>query len=363
MGASVRQIPVRGELRWCVDERGVNGRIRKLMPSKRAADEYAASLRRDGSSPWGDVPEDGRRILAQLYREAAAEGVTLDQVWREWRAGVRQASGAPRITLGDAVAECLLSKAKANLRPEYLERLRQCLEQFAAGREAVQFASLTSGDLEEWMDRQKSVESRATWRSRLSTLFSWGVRRGYVATNPVKSIEGVRREQKPPRILSVEECRQLLTVAREHRLGALHWVCLGLFAGIRPRELDRLNPSDVNLENSTVRIEAAASKVRERRIMPLEPVAVEWLKVAGKWKPMSKHQRAADVIDLRHRMNWPVWPHDILRHTAASYLLAHHQDAGKVALWLGNSAGVLMRHYRELVTVEEAKAWLALVPQ
>ena len=43
------------------------------------------------------------------------------------------------------------------------------------------------------------------------------------------------------------------------------------------------------------------------------------------------------------------WPQDLLRHTAASYLLALHGDAGKVATMLGNSSSVLLTHYHEPV--------------
>ena len=52
------------------------------------------------------------------------------------------------------------------------------------------------------------------------------------------------------------------------------------------------------------------------------------------------------------------WPHNALRHSFASYLLADNQDAAKVALQLGHTESrTLFAHYRELVTPEAAKAF------
>lgn len=63
---------------------------------------------------------------------------------------------------------------------------------------------------------------------------------------------------------------------------------------------------------------------------------------------------------FRRALKWERWPADALRHTAASQLYALHGDAGKVAKALGNSPGVLARHYVNLVSpdVKEAmKLW------
>jgi integrase len=52
------------------------------------------------------------------------------------------------------------------------------------------------------------------------------------------------------------------------------------------------------------------------------------------------------------------WPANALRHSFASYHLAHYQDAAKTALQLGHTeSGTLFRHYRELVTQQEAAAF------
>jgi hypothetical protein len=54
-------------------------------------------------------------------------------------------------------------------------------------------------------------------------------------------------------------------------------------------------------------------------------------------------------------MGWKVWPKDILRHTCASHWLAIVPDAQRIALQLGNSPAILLRHYRSIVTKEDAE--------
>jgi hypothetical protein len=65
---------------------------------------------------------------------------------------------------------------------------------------------------------------------------------------------------------------------------------------------------------------------------------------------------------LRTLLGWPAWKKDVLRHSAATYWLASEPDANRVAMELGNSPAVLFKHYRELVSDDEAKEFWALLP-
>jgi hypothetical protein len=56
------------------------------------------------------------------------------------------------------------------------------------------------------------------------------------------------------------------------------------------------------------------------------------------------------------------WKRNALRHSYASYRLALIQDAAKVALEMGNSPAILFKHYRELVTPDQATGWFEIVP-
>ena len=257
------------------------------------------------------------------------------------------------ITLRAAIDEMLAAKRVAGLRENSLHSLRRLLAQFAKGREDVPLASLAVTNLERWLASLKHKPStRQSNIGRLSSLFAYHVRRDNLTANPCRKLERLRIEHIAPTVLTPEQAEKLLGVTppklRAH-------VILGLFAGIRPGELAHLTWENVCLETKTVRVDRA--KTRRRRIVPLEPCAVALLSAlpakAGNITPPTGtvrrfKRRACKVIGFAE------WPSDILRHTAASYLLALHGDAGKVSARLGNSSAILLTHYHQPVKKADA---------
>lgn len=250
-------------------------------------------------------------------------------------------------TIGAAVQELLAAKRAGNRRAVYLRSLGYYLTRFAAGRETRPLADFSVADVEAWLNQFPSAGYRSTWLNRVSTLFAFAVRRDFILKNPCDKIERITVDRAAPKILSPEQVEILLRVTP----GVCRaYVVLGTFAGIRPDEMLKMSWSDVNLETRTVTVNDA--KTRRRRIVSLEPRAVALL--AG--CPLQRGAVAPSNSTVRRfkrravaALGLAAWPKDLLRHTAASYLLALHGDAGKVATMLGNSSAVLLRHYHEPV--------------
>jgi integrase len=137
------------------------------------------------------------------------------------------------------------------------------------------------------------------------------------------------------------------------------YLILGMYAGIRPEELMRLDWSAVDLVTKTVKVDG---KTRRRRIVPLEPKAVNLLAsfplrtgpIATSYSIVRRIKHKAAAI-----LGFKDWPHDVLRHTAASYLLALYGDAGKVSTMLGNSSAILLTHYHEPVSKADCERFWA----
>jgi len=241
----------------------------------------------------------------------------------------------------------IAAKSAGNRRAVYVKNVKYSLDRFAAGLENKPLADFTVADVEEWLGRFSAAGYRQTWLSRISTLFAFAVRRDFISKNPCDKIERITVDRLAPKILSPSQVETLLRVTP----GVCKaYVILGTFAGIRPDELLKMDWQAVNLDTKTVTVNDA--KTRRRRIVPLEPRAVTLLSGCplqrGAIAPSNStvrrfKRRACAVLGLAS------WPKDVLRHTAASYLLALHGDAGKVATMLGNSSSVLLRHYHEPV--------------
>lgn len=264
----------------------------------------------------------------------------------------------------DVVQSCLVAKRAANLRADYLRELERCLRRFSDFIGPVNIASISHWQIEQWLARPGlSPASRATGMNRLSALFSFAVRRGLIDRNPVDRLDRVRLERRPPMILSPNDTARLLAVARASMPEFLPYLIVGVFAGVRPKELERLRFEDINFRSGVIRVDAAASKVRRRRIVELEANAQLWLaEFSGRSGPVVDCQVRRKLRRLRVAMGWDSWPKDILRHTCASYLMAKHRDAALVADWLGNSPAILLTHYRELVSREDCLAFWELLP-
>lgn len=267
---------------------------------------------------------------------------------------VRQGGFAGNKPLNEIIVELLQAKRNANRRPIYINLLGQCLR-----RLAVQFRYLeeiNQEQIEKWLARYQSANSKQTWLNRISTLYSYAIRKGYARENPCTRIERISIDRCQPAILTVEQSRALLATCPPI---CKPFLIIGMFAGVRPDEIMRLDWRDVCLDTKTINV---SGKTRRRRIVPLEPIAAELI---SPFKKESGPVAPAFITVRRWRRSarnliGGKWTPDILRHTAASYLLALHQDAGKVSFMLGNSSKILLQHYHSPVKKEDMERFWKL---
>lgn len=265
-------------------------------------------------------------------------------------------TGCAPFDFAAALKRLLEAKKAANRKPVYLTSLRGYLARFGKGRETKPLADFTTADVESWLLQFAKPYTRQTWLNRISTLFAFAVRRGMIARNPCAVIERVTVDKAAPLVLSPGQVDTLLKIAPTV---CRPYLILGLFAGIRPDELLRLTWADVDLNTRCVAVNDA--KTRRRRIVPLEARAVALLAAhplqKGPVSPSNSTVRRFKRV-ARRALNLPSWPSDLLRHTAASYLLARDGDAGKVATRLGNSSAVMLSHYHRPVSqADSLKYW------
>lgn len=271
---------------------------------------------------------------------------------------------AVRVGIGEAIKSLLLAKKAANCRPRYIESLGQFLRMFARGQEDRSLDSFDVFSIEAWLaDRRDALSSRVGNIGRLSSLFAFCVRRGWLSVNPCNQLERIRMEPTRPKILTPDQCERLMRWVQFHKPSALAYMALALFCGVRPEETERLMWE--SFDGRLIVMDASVSKVRNRRIIELHPTAVEWLNSArahGGVLPMGRMTRRRLIKEARGVLGFAKWPQDVLRHSAASYLMARYRDSGRVSDWLGNSPSILLRHYRELVTAESAAAFWSIRP-
>jgi integrase len=148
------------------------------------------------------------------------------------------------------------------------------------------------------------------------------------------------------------------------RQGLLPLLVLGGFAGMRTAEIQRQVWEDINLERGYIRVTGVKGNTAQKRLIPICDNLRAWLGVCRREAPTcSDYPRPFEAIQrLAARANVP-WKHNALRHSSISYRVAQTGDVARVALESGNSPRMIFRHYRELVTKEEAQTWFSIMPK
>ena len=209
-----------------------------------------------------------------------------------------------------------------------------------------------------------SSQTRANYRRAVHNFFAFCVSRNYMPSNPLAGVARIKVTRGEAGILTVGQAERLLAACPDEILPS---VAIGLFAGLRAAEIARLEWREVDIDRRHIEVKAAKTKTAQRRLVTISANLAIWLaphrKIAGPVRPPSITYRRKFSVALE-TAKIEQWPHNALRHSFASYHLAHHQDAAKTALELGHmESATLFRHYRELVTPEAAKALWQILPK
>jgi integrase len=222
-------------------------------------------------------------------------------------------------------------------------------------------ASLTVHDLQRWFAaRKETPSSEVGSRGKLSSLFQFAVRQNWIASDPCKRLEPIRVDSPPPRILTVEQARIALEWTAQHAPRMMLYLVLGMFAGLRPIELTKLQLDAIG--SGRIVVGAGVAKTRSRRIIPVDEHLAAWISLGGDLPAVPWHV-AIYYHKLRRVLKLKPWPKDVLRHTFISYAYAQNPDLARLASIAGNSPGVILRHYRALVTKEDADRFWSLLPR
>jgi integrase len=231
--------------------------------------------------------------------------------------------------------------------------------------DSVPINQVGSVDLTELIPEDASPVTRNNYRTYWGGLFAWAMVEGWCARNPVDGIPAARIEAKPASILSLKQVEKLLglVLELEHRV-LLPYVAIGLFAGVRPDEL-RLMDWGRHVQGDHLHLTADITKTRRTRFVERDPALDSFLSAVPKRVGPVVTAQGPEFRErfeaLRDALGVVPWPADCLRHSFASYHLARGQDATKTAHQLGHSnTTMLFRHYRNLVSAEDAAAFWAL---
>ena len=265
---------------------------------------------------------------------------------------------------GKLAEDYLRRQERSKLSVKHLADLHSRLGRFAETFGERSVRTLSAAEIEEWLYAHNlEPQTLVNWRSALHAFFGWLLHQKLVEFNPVAGVAKPKIVASAPAIWAPSDLRRLLKAAPLELVPVL---AIGAFAGLRTAELLRLSWSEVALERGFIEITAGEAKSSRRRLVKIEPNLAEWLapytgRTGSVWALgwRSYHEATARLcgeLGLE-------WPENGLRHSFASYHLAHFQGAETLALQMGHTgARMIFDHYREVVTPEQAARYWEVAP-
>lgn len=291
-------------------------------------------------------------------------------------------------TIANAFAKFIAEREAANLRPDSLRSLRDMNRELLTRHGQRMVADITADTLRPLIFKpSRKPVSADGYRRATNAFFAWAEEQGFCAENPAAKIKPVKSERLDPQILTPAQTRRLLAAAADYKGGVLiPYVALGVFAGLRPTELARLDWSRIDLQERTITLGADIAKMRAKRIVSLTDNLVTWLlphavaqrsivgpnwrrdfravkAAAGFGNPNAEPKGKEASVKKQARQALLPWTQDIMRHSAISYHLARCQHEGQTATWAGNSPTIIQKHYKGLVKQTAADEFWSITPE
>jgi integrase len=345
-----------------------HGRRRHFSTKARAKlerDKARALFNREGQLAVG-MDEGHRRDAAQAVR-LLPTGWTLIQCVQFVADHVKRTTQV--LSVEEAVNRFLTTKEQTS--DYHSNDLTRRLKRWAETTDRTQpIHAVTKQEIESYLARY-SAQNFINHRAALSNLFGYALKIGATPENPVSSIDKPRIKRARPAILKEQEFATLLDRARtQRRFDILSWLVLGGLVGLRPYEALRLEWTGIQFQTCEIRLEPGWTKTHRARVIPLQPNALEWLRLvaahtlqktgrvmpsASTWNNRWRRWRQEEDTPLP--LPWWVGKDDVLRHSFGTYRAAILRNSHNLAEEMGNSIAIVRTYYDAVVSPSVAKLW------
>lgn len=300
-------------------------------------------------------------IAANEYSQAVSilKGkVSLLEAVRNY--ATSQAADMVPIRTADLVADLLKAREANHSSSRHIQDLRSRLGRFARAFQCDVHTIRPAHVQDFLLSLKLSPRSLNNYRGAISNLFGHAKLRGHVPKDfdPVTDIPWAKEAENEVEIYTADEMFTMLRYAKQEMVP---YVALAAFAGLRQAELARLEWNDVRTDH--ILIKGGISKTKTKRQVPIVPNLAAWLEpFRGQSGRVVRFAFvSSQLCKLTRKAGLTSRPNG-LRHSFGSYRVAWIKDPAVVAYEMGNTPGMVFKHYRRVVGEAEAKRWFAIFP-
>jgi integrase len=355
----------RPHLKFIVNYREAGKRKRRFFETKDHADSFVAfknkELRNNGVE-HAEFPTALRVIAQNAVEQLKPFGKTIADAVEHYVAYLNASKKS--CTAVQLVKELVAAKEKDGRSIRHVDDLRCRLNIFAEKFDGKPVATISTAEINDWLrSLPVSPVTRNHYRRLIILAFNFALERGYATENPAEKKKTAKAKEPniKPSILVIEETSRLLENASPK---VLPYIAIGLFAGLRRAEIERLDWSDIDFTDDLIEV-SAINKTGWRRV-EMEPNLREWLlplrKHKGRVTPKSKEFRQL-FDEARKAAAITDWPDNALRHSFASYWLAKYKNAAALAERMGTSVRMIRTNYDGRAKPKEAERYWNIKPE
>lgn len=270
--------------------------------------------------------ERGRSRSLRTKNRAEAEAILKEMRRLALKGRLVQLDNYKRISLSD-FRKIYLEQGREGISPETIKLDSISLQLFSdviGG--STQLRSISGSKIEDFRRacRARGVRevSINTYLRHIKASLSWATEQGYISKRPVIKMYRKKKGSDRPRVLEVDEIKNIMANAREIDEGVWRYFHFLLWTGTRRREALTLEWQNVDLKRAECKIVGKGGAVRMVPLLPpvvemLEPIKRDLGRVFVQYHRdvmTHKFHKIASACNIKARL------HD-LRHTCATYLL------------------------------------------
>lgn len=342
------------------------GRTRARLPDEESARAWIDA--QDTAMKFSRTPLTRNQMLdAQDALAVLPAGATLLQAAK----ALAKEMAVPKVPLKEA-RDRFLEERRHGALHDSLQGYRHNIARLCAlCGDSFPVTSIKASHINQLIGHRQGVTRNHVIR-HLATFFRWAVARGYAVGNPALEVPRARVSEPSRGILTVPQVAALLGQAVINRPAMIPYLALGFFAGIRPAEIERLDPAKIG--KTWILIDGSVAKTSDHRTVPVRDNLRAWLDAYPPKNPITplstKHLYGA-IRDLCAKTceledaaaHIQAWPKDCARHSFASYGYELTHDAALIASEMGHrGTDIFFRHYRGLVQPGDGKKYFDILP-
>lgn len=325
--------------------------------------------------------EHGRAAMAfdpVEYAEAKliVGGFDLRKVARAWIAFRGGNSGSDSLLARDAARKYLALRFSNDVKAgsDTARHIDLHVRRFVAQFGDMKLCDVTPVMLREWLPsivsnktgQKIGLLAQRQHRKDLNVFYCRAVREGWTDTNPLELVDAPVIPAKDVQILTVDQAKRLLFANRGFPIAAR--LALEMFGGLRAASVERLKKEHVDFESHGIRLPADLHKSGRTMYRQGQPdVLWKWLKAAPEetWTKINEGNYGHEKVKAVRRAFGPDFtlPHNVLRHSFASYHIAGYKSLSQTGYLMQHTSGHTTSVYEGVARESDAKKYFSISPK